>query len=49
MKLIISSVFRSKGSQLLYVYDFLNMWRFLITFHESAEKIQQMKQFVLLK
>ena len=36
-EIIISSVFRSEGNQLLYVYDFLNMWRFLITFHASSE------------
>ena len=33
----ISSVFSSKGNQLLYVYDFLNMWHFLITFHASSQ------------
>ena len=36
-EMVISSVFRSKGNQLIYVYDFLNMWRFLITFHASSE------------
>ena len=36
-EVVISSVFRSEGNQLLYVYDFLNMWRFLITFHASSE------------
>ena len=36
-EIIISSVFRSEGNKLLYVYDFLNMWRFLITFHTSTE------------
>ena len=36
-EIVISSVFRSEGNRLLYVYDFLNMWRFLITFHASSE------------
>jgi len=36
-EIIISSVLRSEENQLLYVYDFLNMWRFLITFHASSE------------
>jgi hypothetical protein len=36
-EIIISSVFQSEGNQLLYIYDFLNMWRFLITFHASSK------------
>jgi len=36
-EVVISSVFVSKGNQLLYVYDFLNMWRFLVTFHARSE------------
>ena len=31
----ISSVFPTKGIQLLYIYDFLKMWQFLITFSEN--------------
>ena len=46
-EIIISSVLRSEGNQLLYVYDFLNMWRFPPFM--QAQKIQQMKQFVLIR
>ena len=35
-KMTISSVLSSKGDQLLYVYDFLKMWRFLITSHAES-------------
>lgn len=33
----ISSILRQKGDQLLYVYDFLLMWRFLITIIEQNQ------------
>ncbi len=33
----ISSVFPTKGSQLLYIYDFLKMWQFLVTFSEESK------------
>ena len=36
-EIILSSVFRLEGNQLLYIYDFLKMWRFLITFHTRSE------------
>lgn len=32
----ISSVFPSEGSQLLYIYDFLKMWQFSVTFSEKS-------------
>ena len=35
----ISSVLHENGAQLLYVYDFLVMWRFLITLRETSEGI----------
>ena len=34
---ILSSILTSEGSQLLYVYDFMKMWRFLITLTETSE------------
>tara|TARA_Y100001968_G_C19346476_1_gene712313 strand:- start:387 stop:848 length:462 start_codon:yes stop_codon:yes gene_type:complete len=38
----ISSVLNSKDSKLIYIYDFMNMWRFLIEFLEfSKEKKYQ--------
>jgi len=36
---IISSILKKQGSQLLYVYDFMKMWRFLITLTEKKEEI----------
>ena len=33
----ISSAFPTKGSQLLYIYDFLKMWQFLVTFSKKSE------------
>ena len=39
-EIIISSVFPSEGSQLLYVYDFLNMWRFLVTFDARSKNTE---------
>ena len=38
-EVIISSILTKQGSQLLYVYDFMKMWRFLITLTEKKEKI----------
>ena len=38
-KVIISSILTKQGSQLLYVYDFMKMWRFLITLTEKKEEI----------
>ena len=41
---LISSILPNKGSQLLYVYDFLKMWRFLIIFYqESNNKLTEAK------
>ena len=34
---ILSSILTNEGSQLLYVYDFMKMWRFLITLTETSE------------
>ena len=34
---IISSIIKEVGTQLLYVYDFMKMWRFLITLTEITE------------
>ena len=39
-QMIISSVLHSPESQLIYVYDFLNMWRFHIQFVEENEEIE---------
>lgn len=33
----ISSVFPKINSQLIYIYDFLKMWRFLISYHKKSE------------
>ena len=35
--IIISSIIKEVGTQLLYVYDFMKMWRFLITLTEITE------------
>jgi len=35
--IILSSILKEKGTQLLYVYDFMKMWRFLITLTEITE------------
>ena len=37
-EVIISSILTKQDSQLLYVYDFMKMWRFLITLTEEKEK-----------
>ena len=37
-EIIISSILKEKGTQLLYVYDFMKMWRFLITLTEITEE-----------
>ena len=34
----ISSVLYSKDSKLIYIYDFMNMWRFFVEFIEISEK-----------
>ena len=36
-EIIISSIIKEVGTQLLYVYDFMKMWRFLITLTEITE------------
>ena len=36
-KITISSVFQEINSQLIYIYDFLNMWRFLISYSKEIE------------
>lgn len=36
-KIKIASVFPKKGSQLLYIYNFLKMWQFLVTFSKKSE------------
>ena len=38
-EVIISSILTKQGSQLLYIYDFIKMWRFLITLTEKKEEI----------
>ena len=38
-EVIISSILTKQGSKLLYVYDFMKMWRFLITLTEKKEEI----------
>ena len=35
--IVVSSILKQKGTQLLYVYDFMKMWRFLITLIEITE------------
>jgi hypothetical protein len=37
----ISSVLHSKYSTLIYIYDFMNMWRFFIEYLESSEEITE--------
>tara|TARA_X000000368_G_C23035422_1_gene714372 strand:+ start:462 stop:941 length:480 start_codon:yes stop_codon:yes gene_type:complete len=37
-EVIISSILTKQGAQLLYVYDFMKMWRFLITLTEQKEE-----------
>jgi hypothetical protein len=37
-EVVISSILTQEGSQLLYVYDFMKMWRFLITLTEENEE-----------
>ena len=39
-QIIVSSVLHSPQSQLIYVYDFLNMWRFHIQYVEGNEKLE---------
>ena len=36
-KIKISSAFPNMDSQLIYVYDFLKMWRFLISYNQETE------------
>jgi len=36
-KITIASVFQEINSQLIYIYDFLNMWRFLISYSKEIE------------
>ena len=38
-EVIISSILTKQGSQLLYIYGFIKMWRFLITLTEKKEEI----------
>tara|TARA_B100000767_G_scaffold43090_1_gene37017 strand:+ start:1418 stop:1900 length:483 start_codon:yes stop_codon:yes gene_type:complete len=35
--IILSSILKEEGAQLLYIYDFMKMWRFLITLNEINE------------
>ena len=35
-KIKISSVLTKKGSKILYIYDFIKMWRFLVTFSKES-------------
>ena len=35
--IILSSILKREGSQLLYIYDFMKMWRFLITLTKITE------------
>ena len=37
-EVIISSILTEQGSQLLYVYDFMKMWRFLVSLTETSEE-----------
>ena len=37
----ISSVLYSKDSKLIYIYDFMNMWRFFVEYLESSEEITE--------
>jgi len=37
-EVILSSILFNEGAQLLYVYDFMKMWRFLITLTETNEE-----------
>tara|TARA_B100000768_G_scaffold130465_1_gene121054 strand:- start:82 stop:573 length:492 start_codon:yes stop_codon:yes gene_type:complete len=36
--IILSSILKEEGAQLLYVYDFMKMWRFLITLTEISDE-----------
>tara|TARA_B110000444_G_C18700083_1_gene528529 strand:- start:215 stop:694 length:480 start_codon:yes stop_codon:yes gene_type:complete len=38
-EIIISSILKKQDDQLLYIYDFMKMWRFLITLTEKEEEI----------
>ena len=35
----ISSVLANEGDQVIYVYDFMKMWRFLITLKKEEQTI----------
>ncbi len=37
-EVILTSILKKEGSQLLYVYDFMKMWRFLVTLSETNEE-----------
>ena len=37
-EVILSSILTEEGAQLLYIYDFMKMWRFLITLTEANEE-----------
>ena len=37
-EVILSSILTEQGSQLLYVYDFMKMWRFLVSLTETSEE-----------
>jgi len=37
----ISSVLYSKDSKLIYIYDFMNMWRFFVEYLESSDEITE--------
>ena len=35
--IIISSIFKSQGDELIYIYDFMKLWRFLVTLKREEE------------
>tara|TARA_B100001142_G_C13988460_1_gene521718 strand:+ start:182 stop:649 length:468 start_codon:yes stop_codon:yes gene_type:complete len=40
--IIISSIFKNQGDELIYIYDFMKLWRFLVTL-KKEEKISPSK------
>lgn len=37
-EVVLSSILKYEGEQLLYIYDFMKMWRFLITLSSTSEE-----------
>ncbi len=37
-EITLSSILTKEGSQLLYIYDFMKMWRFLITLNKTSDE-----------